>query len=294
MAKFPTGADAILASAEAAKGGGKKFSPELFWRDGDERYIQFITPLNQIPTVPAYNVRVGTSKVTGKAIMRTLIDPRPVEGKDAYNPLADRFELQPKDKQIAVAVELEAVYEKVEGRKKRTGFKVSTRTFTYQKGDRAGEEVTVPNVGVIVNTHLFFKYLTTWDEDKGDIRETPFKVVRVGGDKNTTYSFIPYEGEAVELTDEVLSEVSLDSVIDMYMSADRYHELIDPLPDDFTPDRYAAARKAQAAKIDRTVESAEVSDEAAAAAEAASVDDEPVSDDAAAEAKLNDLRARFG
>lgn len=291
MAKFPTGADAILASAEAAKGGGKKFSPELFWRDGDERYIQFITPLAQIPTVPAYNVRVGTSQTTQKAIMRTLIDPRPVEGKDAYNPLAERWGLEPKPKQIAVAVELEPVFEKVDGRKKRTGFKVSERTFTYQKGDRAGEEVTVPNVGVVINTHLFFKYLTTWDEDKGDITQTPFKVVRVGGDKNTTYNFIPYEGEKVELNETVLAEIDLDAHIDMLMSAERYRELIDPLPDDFVPDRYAAARQAKAQQIDRTpvAEEVEVDDESSAPA-----DEAPVSEDAEAEAKLADLRARFG
>lgn len=245
MSKFKTGAAAIAEAATSGSGGGK-FTPEFFWKEGQERFIQFITPLDQIPKVPAYGVNVSTD---GKTRMRSFIDNKGVEGVEYYNPLRDRFELEPQFKNMAVVVELEPVYDEVADRKKRVGFKVLERTFTPERGEHAGEEVSVPNVGVLIQTGKFFSYLTTWEEDKGPITETVFAIKR-SDSKPVTYQWVPYEvnpvtkeSEAVELDEEVLNAVDLDAYEEMLMSPARFHEWIDPLEDDAEPDRYAAQRK---------------------------------------------------
>ena len=246
MSRFAKGAEAIR-SAAAGSGGGGKFTPEFFWKEGEERYIQFITPLEEIQKVPAYAVNINPER--NKVTMRTFIDNRGFDDVEYYNPLRERWGLEPMNKNIAVVVEVEPVYEDVSGRKKRVGFQVKERTFTYQRGERAGEEVSVPNVGILIQTGKFFNYFNSWEEDKGDIREAVFKVERNNG-KPVSYNTMGFEvnpttkkDEKVELSEEVLEAVDLDEYIDMLMSPQRYHDLLDELPDDHVPDTFAARRK---------------------------------------------------
>lgn len=226
MAQFPksiaTGS-AGVAAAKAKQGGGGKFTSNFFWKDGDKRYIQFITDWEGIPTLPMYTV-----KQPGVKWMKDFVDPRAWHGEDADNALADEG-WEPQLKQVAVAVEVVPVMGTKNGRKVPVSWKPATRTFKR----KSGEEVTVPNVGVIINTPTLYVHVENYFEDNGTILDTVFSITRNGGDQNTSYTVSSMKGEIADITDEIAAEIDLTEYLQGLADSAGIRELVESAPEGF-------------------------------------------------------------
>lgn len=246
-----TGVEGIEASK---KSGTSDYTPMLTWKAGEKKYIKFVTPLEEVPTVDFHPFIIVGHNDNNKPVYRSFISPQDpaVKGAEGYDPIKARG-YAPKKRQIAVAVELEPVF-KVEGKKREIeGWNVAEREFTRQDGT----EVSVPNVGLIVQSHIFFGPLAVYAEDTV-VEDLVWEVTRSGGDQNTAYIFRD-RGDApeVELGEEV---PDLDAYLDELSSEDRMRELIDPLPADWVLDTYA--KKGKNAPVSRSKVAAEELDTA--------------------------------
>jgi hypothetical protein len=100
-----------------------------------------------------------------------------------------------------VAVELEPVTKEVRGRPRPIGFEVKTETFTRKNEDDEEEEVTTPVIGVVSQAASnFFGYLSSFDENQAPVQETAFSVEREGGGTDTSYNFVHYMDQPVDLS----------------------------------------------------------------------------------------------
>lgn len=266
--EFRRGMDAMQEAAERKPGGGnfRPFIPQLKWKDDkDEKYILFLTTLEETPTVQYHEfIPVGKGeKANGEEYTKydefiARIDP--AIGED-YDDLLHRLDQNPKDKSIGVAVELEPVIESVKGRPKPVSFTVKTSTYERKNEDGSTEEVTQPEIGLIVQSpRNFWAWPRSYQETQGDVEEVPVQVIRVGSDANTTYQFYPFEEKPVDLTnlidfidgisylndhmDEIQEAISgmeqveaarhigrtlLDVRLDELADSERYAELVDPI-----------------------------------------------------------------
>lgn len=196
------GADAIAA---AGKSGGKfrAFTPQIQWKDGDEKYILFLNPVEEMPVLSIHEwIDCGVKEYGDKSFTDWgffLSRKDPVLGEDS-DPLTEKGST-PRKRVLAVAVELEPVMADTgRGRARPTGFTVKTETYT-RKTDDGDEEVTTPVIGVITQAQKnFFNIVTSHDESDGPITEYPLKVKRVGGGDGTAYSFTPYFDQDIDLT----------------------------------------------------------------------------------------------
>jgi len=223
--KARTGVEGIEASKRS---GSSDYTPMLTWKAGEKKYIKFVTPLEEVPTVDFHPFIIVGHNDNNKPIYRSFISPQDpaVKGAEGYDPIKDRG-YAPKKRQIAVAVELEPVFQtSTKNKREITGWNVAERSFERQDGT----EVTVPNVGLIVQSHIFFGSLAVFAEDTV-VEDLVWEVTRSGGDQNTSYIFRD-RGDApdVELGEEV---PDLDAYLDELSSEDRMRELIDPLPADW-------------------------------------------------------------
>jgi hypothetical protein len=211
MPDFRRGADAVTAAQERAKnntGSFRPFTPSLFWQVGDERYLLFLNPMTDIVVVDKYIDFVpvptkGDRKQYEHVIART--DPSIGEDND---PMIDDWEADPKEKGIAVAVELEPTFEEVKGGRRRpTGFQVATTEYERRvrddKGDLTDETETVvsPVVGFITQSpHNFFNLVTSYDAQRAPIEETPLSITRVD---SKTYTVEGFPEQNIDLADLV-------------------------------------------------------------------------------------------
>jgi hypothetical protein len=204
FSKMQKGAEAIKAAAESKGGGGnsfRPFTPEVKWKNGDEKFIIFLNKLEDIPLLSIHEwIKVGTRKFGDKefddfyfGIART----DPVIGEDV-DPLAQKGSV-PTKRNLAVAVELEPIMKKnAAGRERPAGFRVATSSYT-RKTDDGTEEVTVPVVGIVTQSAgNFFNLLREYDEGVDPIENLPFQIKRSGGDKDTKYIFTPYADQPVD------------------------------------------------------------------------------------------------
>ena len=239
------GVEGIEASKRSGSGGGD-YTPMLTWKAGEKKFIKFLTPLSEVPTVDFYQyIIVGINEVTQKPIYRSFISPQDpgVEGHENNRDYIKDRGYMPKKRQIAVAVQVEPVYSDAgRGKKTISDWTVVNREFTRQDGT----EVSVPNVGLIVQSHIFFGPLAVYAEDT-DVEDFVWEVTRSGGDQNTSYVFRD-RGEApeVDLGEEV---PDLDAYLTELSSEDRMRELIEHLPANWTLDQYA--KKGQAKPTSR-------------------------------------------
>lgn len=199
----------VAAIEEAAKNSGKKFSPfvpQITWKAGDEKYIRFLTPIDEAASVLLHEwINCGTKKMGDKEFpdWGFFISRRdPAIGEDV-DPLTDKGS-SPKKRILAVAVELEPVMSEGTGTRSRPkGFTVKTQEYT-RKTDDGDEEVVAPVIGVITQASKnFFKLLVSHSESEGPIEDTAFKVRRIGGDSETAYNFTPYFDQPMDMTDLV-------------------------------------------------------------------------------------------
>ena len=227
MATFPksiaTGAEGAAKATAASSGGGKKFTTNFFWKAGDKRYVQFLTEYEGIPTLPMHIV-----KQPGLKWLANFVDPRAWHGEDADNALVE-VGAQPSLKRLAVAVEVVPIMGTKNGRKVPVGWEPATRTFTRKNG----EEVTVPNVGVIINTQTLYAHVDNYYEDNGTITDAVFSITRNGSDTSTSYSVTPQKGEPVEVTDELLNEIDLAEYCESMADSAAIRELVESAPDGF-------------------------------------------------------------
>ncbi|MDE2104117.1 MAG: hypothetical protein KGL39_43165 [Patescibacteria group bacterium] len=232
MPTFRKGKEAIQ---DAASRTGGKFVPDIRWADKETKYVQFLQPIEEVTTVLMHPfIRVG-ERDDGTDVIAQFIsrkDPA-LDGMEGYDPIIDRFGVDPVQRCIALAVELEP-----QGNaRKPSGFKVARREFTLKDGTKKD----VPAVGLVVQSpHIFYKHLDAIS-DVQPIEECVFAIKRTGASTDTTYTFIQ-AGDPLELDKEVeefLDEFDFDSYLEDLASESRVHKLIDPLPDEWVVNKYA-------------------------------------------------------
>lgn len=289
MPDFRRGAAAIEEAATSRGGGNfRPFVPTIQWKDDkEEKYILFLTPVDEIPTVDYHDwIPVGKGeKANGDTYTKfeQFISRKDPAIGESYDEIEDRLNTKPKSRNIAVAVELEPILEKdAKGRERAVGFVVATDTYT-RKDDNGNEiEVEQPLIGLVIQAaQNFFGWLSSYDASQGPIEETPMHVVRRGKDANTTYDFIALESRPVDFTplfdsidglsylrdemDDVLSSIEeaesfeaaakvvadilLSKRLDELADKDRYDEFVGPI--EVIESKFGPKKAAPAAKRER-------------------------------------------
>lgn len=244
MANFRKGAEAI-ASAATRKGGGN-FTPTHKFESGETKYLQFLQPIEDIVTVLMHRFIIVGYREDGSKIYENFIsrkDPG-LDGAEGYDPLWDRFGNKPSERSIALAVELEPIWDTEKGSRKKvlSGFEPAMREYT--NGD--GDDVVVPNVALVIESpYTFFNHLGSYS-DIEPIEEGVFAVKRTGADTNTQYTLMK-AGDALDIDDldieDFLVEFDFDEYLDELSDEEKVKELIDPLDDDWVVNEYAKKGK---------------------------------------------------
>lgn len=262
MPDFRRGAEAMAKAKESAKSGTfRPFAPALFWKgDQDNKYLLFLNDINSIPTVEMVSfIPVKGKKGDGSSFTyyeQVIARTDPAIG-EAHDPLVDEWDAKPRETCVAVAVELEPLFETVKGRQRPRGFEVKTTTFDRRVRDEEGEltqeteEVEAPVIGFITQSpHNFFNVVSSYDANEAPIEETPVKITRVGADNSTVYTVDGYPDQEIDLAgliecvdgisylgddlDDLLDQISdLDDaeaaqVIGAFLLDKRLEELADP------------------------------------------------------------------
>jgi hypothetical protein len=256
MARFVTGGEHPQARKGGKQGG---FTRTLVWKEGETKYVQFVTPLDMVRLVLMHQfIKVGKTKDGADRFMefvsRTDIQ---FEGDPnfGYDPLIERFGLDPKLRTLAIAVEMDPITERVSNRNKVVGFRPTTRTFERKDGT----EVTVIDQKLVNQTEFtFFSTLRELDDDR-PFNNYVWKVKRTGSSKDTRYTFLD-AGPAVDLEISDDERFDLDKYIEELASVERM-KVIEQLPAN--------------ARISRYGQAAPTGDAPAAAAEEAPAEDAP-------------------
>jgi hypothetical protein len=237
MANFRRGSAAITAAAEGGKSGG--FVNNMSWKVDEKKYVQFLTGLEEMPTVLFHNFIITGIKKDGDAQYNNFVSRRDpaLDGADGYDPILTRFGQKPSHRTLAVAAELVPEFREEKGRKRVTGVTLGTRTWKSKEGD-----VTEPGLYLINQSPgNFFGYLTSWEEDTGkSVSDVVWSITRRGSSKDTTYDMVEVSGvEPVDLSDVLDKAPDLDEYLSGLADEERIHTLIDPLPDDWKISKFA-------------------------------------------------------
>lgn len=248
MPNFRRGSAAILANPVRTSASSNDSNPRpqfVQWDQEEKKFIQFITPLEEIPRVKMHQFIITGTRDDGSFIYNDFVSRRDaaLDGPDGYDPIWTRFDMQPRDRCVAAAAALEPI--RGDGNKIE-GWDVATKT------NRRGE--SIPEVGLIIQHPAnFFSWLATYESDTGNsIQNRVFTVTRRGEGINTRYDFIATDFPPLDKN--VLGELAPD--IDEYLSyladENRIRSLIDPLPDDAKISRFGPT-KAKATVEEETV-----------------------------------------
>jgi hypothetical protein len=235
MPNFRKGGAAILSNPPRANAGASDGTPRpqfLQWAQEEKKFIQFITPLEEIPRVKMHQFIITGQREDGSFIYNDFVSRRDagIDGPDGYDPIWTRFDMQPRDRCVAAAAALEPI-RNAEG--KITGWDIATKTT--KKGE------SVPEIGLIIQHPAnFFSWLATYESDTGNaIQDRVFTVTRRGEGINTRYDFIATDQSPVD--PGALAEYGVPD-IDEYLTylsdENRMRSLIDPLPDDAKISRF--------------------------------------------------------
>lgn len=246
--KFARGTEALEAADAARGGGGGSFTPFVKIAADEKKYLQFVTPMDEITGALIHQyVIVAYKEDTGKAVFANFISPRDkaVDGPSGSDPLQDRFGLNPSYRLFAVAVELEPTKKTVGGKPKITGFEPKMRQWT----DRDGEDHSSITAGVVVQAKAnFFGHLSTWEEESDDqMTNKIWSVSRDNNIKQPTYTFVPSPHEPLDLSPWADDMPDVDAWMQEIADPARLAEMIDPLPDDFRISAYPGKGKPAAA-----------------------------------------------
>jgi hypothetical protein len=197
--QFEKGTDVIKKAAESKKSKGR-YTPNIYWKDGDIKTIAWLTAGDEIPKVRLHKmVPVPDDKMKSGTRWETLLckkDPSMIEDFGGVCELCDEVGHEATEQFVALAVELEPVKDG----KKVTGLKVRYVT----KPNKDGVDVDYPQWGIVIQSASnFFAYYGAYHEASGDIREVAWEIHREGGSRDTKYHpFIVMNGpNAVPLPD---------------------------------------------------------------------------------------------
>jgi hypothetical protein len=217
MAEFKKGAAAIKETADAK--GSRKFTPNIYWKEGDARTLAFITPIDEVPRIKIHQmVQIpDDTKEKGHKWESFLCqkDPTMVEAYGGKCVLCDTIGHKATDRFAALAVELKPVKQG----KEIVSWEVEYSKFTRQDGT----EVEIPRWGLVLQgAKNFFSYLAAYDETKGDITKLGWEIVREGGGVGTKYHMYPEKG--VSLPDFADLELpDLDDLLRDMGTAEHYN-----------------------------------------------------------------------
>jgi hypothetical protein len=231
MATFRKGKELIQKTA--AGSGGRRFTPNIYWKPGDVRVIAFLTEADEIPKVRLHQMVNIPDDSREKGIRyETFLcrkDPSMAEEYGGECELCDRVGADAAEKFVALAIELEPT---------RKGKRVESLAVKYdtvkrKKDDGTEEEVEYPRWGLVIQASKnFFSYFAAYDEANGDIREVAWEIHREGGGTDTKYHpFMVMNGpNAVALPD--LSEVvdaipTLEELLEAMGTEEKYAEVSD-------------------------------------------------------------------
>ena len=240
MASFRRGAEAIQA---ATKSSGGKFTPVFKFEAGETKYIQFLTSIEDVPTVLMHQFIIVGHREDGSPKYERFISRRDsaLDGADGYDELIDRFGSNPSQRSVALAVELEPQFVKKGTKNVLEGFDVAMREYTDSEGNEKG----VPNVALVIESpYTLYTHLTAFS-DLEPIEDVVFGVKVTGKGKDKTYTLMR-AGEALDFGDELdefIDEIDFDAWLDNLADEDRMKELVGPLPDDFVVNQFAKRGK---------------------------------------------------
>lgn len=213
MPDFRRGASAIAQAATDAKnkqkGNFAAFAPSIFLKDdGDEKFLLFLNPLDEIPQVdlidfiPVSRKKADGTKYTAFESVIARTDSALGESED---PMTDQWDASPKERNIAVAIELEPTFAEVKGRKKAIGFEIATRAFQRRVRDEDGEltddyeEVVAPQIGFFPGSpHTLYASLSAHDKDL-PLEAYPVKVRKIGSGTTQSFQVVGFEDVVVDL-----------------------------------------------------------------------------------------------
>src|SRR5438309_11263022 len=112
--EFRRGAEEIQKSVDARESGGsgprRPFIQNFFWKDGHDKFLLFLNPVDDIPKVNMQEVWTSNGR---KMYVIARTDPAIGDKKDA---IQDTWQYKPVERNVAIAVELEAEVTEVKGR----------------------------------------------------------------------------------------------------------------------------------------------------------------------------------
>jgi hypothetical protein len=245
MPNFRRGVDATRQATARRSGGG--FNNFITWgnKNKEERtkLIQFLTPLSEMPVVLWHEFIITSYRDNGKPVYSSFVSQRDrtVAGLDGEDPLHDVWGKRPKEKNIFVGIELEALREDPKNSKKITGVRPLVAR-TYENND--GEEVEVPAVGLIIQSpYNFTDGLFEWREAQEDVTDDPpditdrvFRIVK-GTDSPIKYAVTVVDGTPIYDKERLKEDFpnfrmpDIQAFLDEMADLERQRQLLDPLVD---------------------------------------------------------------
>lgn len=280
MPNFRKGGAAILHNPTPTFSGAGDGTPRpqfIQWAQDEKKFVQFVTPLEEIPRVKMHQFIITGARDDGSLIYNDFVSRRDagLDGEDGYDPIWTRFDLPPRDRCVAAAIALEP---KRDSDGKISGWEVATKTT--RKGD------SVPEIGLIIqHPSNFFSWLATFESDTGaSIQDCVFSVTRRGEKISTRYEFIKTDFPPVKAKDYSEFIPDLDGYLTYLADENRVRKLIDPLPDNAKLSRFAPD------KVQQDNYQATASQPSSTASDAPWVDDEAPKNTrfAALQAKIDD------
>jgi len=219
MADFRKGVSYIKETAESK--GKRKYTPNIYWKDGDIRTVAFVTPIADTPKVRLHQmVRIpDESRDTGIRYETLLChkDPSMVEESGGQCSACDLGH-DAKEVFVSLAIELEPIKDGTDT----TGFNI----LTVEKTREDGTKVEYPQWGLIMQgAKNFFAYLAASNERKGDITKTAWEIQREGASKDTKYHFFKESAPLPDLSDVLEEMPSLEDLLEQMGSEEKFAEL---------------------------------------------------------------------
>lgn len=238
MPNFRKGGAAILHNPAPPYSSSPDGSPRpqfIQWAQDEKKFIQFITPLEEIPRVKMHQFIITGARDDGSLIYNDFVSRRDagLDGEEGYDPIWTRFDMPPRDRCVAAAIALEP---KRDSDGKIAGWNVATKNT--RKGD------AVPEIGLITqHPSNFFSWLATFESDTGSaIQDCVFSVTRRGEKISTRYEFIKTDFPPVDIKEYSEFIPDVDAYLTHLADENRIRKLIDPLPDNAKLSRFAPER----------------------------------------------------
>jgi hypothetical protein len=209
-----------------------------------DKYIQFLTPMDQVPTVLMHQFIIVGTRDDGKPMYERFISRRDpsLDGPDGYDELIDRFGQTPSERTIFLAVEVDPMWSTGPGRKTIEGFDLAERKFT----NKDDEEIVVPAFGLIIESPFTFSNHLAATNDLTPIHETIFAVKRNGTGTDTSYTFVNTGQGALDVSeelDEFEKNFDFEEYLDELADEDRMKDILGELPDDWRITAYDKRKK---------------------------------------------------